>query len=196
MRHERGVDSNESTVEDDNDIDTEDAADPQGERALLKTRIYKTTVDMFKRVLLFSQGALGALYDDQMITALDTLQDLTDNIIKELCRAIRKPEWDVLAHQTSKLSVTCLKLFAFWARHMWRTSRGVDNWTDMTWDDIKTLTNQKTLEDNLLDTKQPETLAMTLDPQSAAKAFTNMLILLGKMQGIAGHPQGLSRVPT
>jgi hypothetical protein len=29
---------------------------------------------------------------------------------------------------------------------------------------------------------------MTLDPQSAAKAFTNMLILLGKMWGIAGHP--------
>jgi hypothetical protein len=47
---------------------------------------------------------------------------------------------------------------------MWRTSRGVDNWTDTTWDDIKTLTNQKTLEDNLLDTKHPETPAMTLDP--------------------------------
>ncbi len=58
----------------------------------------------------------------------------------------------------------------------------------MTWDDIKTLTNQKTLEDSLLDTKQPKTSAMTLDPQLAAKAFTNMLILLGKMWGIAGHP--------
>jgi hypothetical protein len=63
----------------------------------------------------------------------------------------------------------------------------------MTWDDIKTLTNQKTLEDSFLYTKQPKTLAMTLDPQPAAKAFTNMLILLGKMQGIAGHP--LSYVP-
>jgi hypothetical protein len=29
---------------------------------------------------------------------------------------------------------------------------------------------------------------MTLDPHSAAKAFTDMLILLGKMRGIAGHP--------
>jgi hypothetical protein len=29
---------------------------------------------------------------------------------------------------------------------------------------------------------------MTLDPQLTAKAFTNMLILLGKMQVIAGHP--------
>ncbi len=71
---------------------------------------------------------------------------------------------------------------------MWRTSRGVDDWTDTTYDDIKTLTNQKTLKDNLLDTKQPETSAMTLDPQLAAKAFTNMLILLGKMRGIVGHP--------
>jgi hypothetical protein len=34
---------------------------------------------------------------------------------------------------------------------------------------------------------------MSLDPQLAAKAFTNMLILLGKMQGMAGHP--LSYVP-
>jgi hypothetical protein len=77
---------------------------------------------------------------------------------------------------------------------MWWTSRGVDNWTNTTWDDIKTLTNQKSLEDNLLDTKQPDTPAMTLDLQLAAKTFTNMLILLGKMQGIAEHP--LSYIPS
>ncbi len=139
-----------------------------GNRLSLKTRIHETSVDVFKRVLLFSQGGLEALYNNQMITALNTLQDLTDNIIKERCRAIRKPGVDVIGHQISELSVTCLKLFAFWARHMWRTSRGVDDWTNTTWDDIKTLTNQKTLEDNLLDTKQPETPAMTFDPQSAA----------------------------
>jgi hypothetical protein len=89
--------------------------------------------------------------------------------------------------------MTRLKLFAFWARHMWQTSRGVDDWTDMTYDEIKTLTNQKTLEDSFLDTMPPETPAVTLEPQSAAKAFNDMLILLGKMWGIAGHP--LSYVP-
>jgi hypothetical protein len=187
-RCNRGVDSDKSTAEDNSNNDAEDAGDPQGELALLETRIHKTTVDMFKRVLLFNQRVAEALYNDQMITALDTLQDLTDDIIKELCRAIRKPGGDVPGHQISELSMTHLKLFAFWARHMWRTSRGVDDWTDTTWDDIKTLTNQKTLKDNILDTKQPETLAMTLDPQLAAKAFTDMLILLGKMRGIAGHP--------
>jgi hypothetical protein len=72
---------------------------------------------------------------------------------------------------------------------MWRTSRGVDDWTDTTYDDIKTLTNQKTLEDNLLDTKLPKTLAMTLDPQSAAKAFTDMLILLGDAGHSGASPQ-------
>ncbi len=34
---------------------------------------------------------------------------------------------------------------------------------------------------------------MTLDPHSAAKAFSDMLIFLGKMRGIAGHP--LSYIP-
>ncbi len=76
---------------------------------------------------------------------------------------------------------------------MWRTSRGVDDWTDTTHDKIKTLTNQKTLEDSLLDTKLPETPTTILKPHSVAKAFNDMLILLGKMQGIAGHP--LSYVP-
>ena len=58
---------------------------------------------------------------------------------------------------------------------------------------IKTLTNQRTLEDNLLDSKPPETPAMTLNLHSAAKAFSDMLFILGKMEGIAGHP--LSYVP-
>jgi hypothetical protein len=101
-----------------------------------------TTVDMFKCVLLFSQGAAEALYDNQMVTTLDVLRDLTDDIIKELRRAIKKPGGDGPGHQISKLSVTCLKLFGFWARHMWWTSRGVDDWTDMTYEEIKTLTNQ------------------------------------------------------
>jgi hypothetical protein len=53
---------------------------------------------------------------------------------------------------------------------------------------IKTLTNQKTLKESLLDSKPSETPAMTIEPHSAAKAFNDMLILLGKMRGIAGHP--------
>ncbi len=152
--------------------------------------------NMYKQVLLFSQGAAKVLYDDQKITTLDILHDLTNDIIKEACRAIGKLGGDGPGHQISELSMTRLKLLAFWARHMWRTSRGVNEWTDTTYDKIKTLTNQKTLKDSLLDSKSPETLAMTLDPHTAAKAFSNMLIILGKMQGIAGHALSYVTCPT
>ncbi len=111
------------TVQDE-DEDKDGDNDSQEDAVPLKARIRQTTVDMFKQVLLFSQGVAEALHDDQK---------------------------------------------------------------------IKTLTNQKTLEDSLLDTKPPETPALTLELHSAAKAFNDMLILLGKMWGIAGHP--LSYVP-
>jgi hypothetical protein len=97
-RREQGVNSDKSTVHESKDEDDEDAGDPQGEPALLETRIQVNTVNMFKRVLLFSQGAAEALYNDQMITTLNVLQDLIDNIIKELCRAIRKPGGDGTGH--------------------------------------------------------------------------------------------------
>ncbi len=73
-QHEQGINSDKLAVEDDNDDDdTEEAEDPQGDPALVKTKIREDTVNMFTRVLLFSQGAAVALYDDQMITTLDVL---------------------------------------------------------------------------------------------------------------------------
>ncbi len=68
---DRGVDSDEETIQDKDKDDNED--DQQEEAAPLEARIHKTTIDMFKRVLLFSPGAAEALYDDQMITILDVL---------------------------------------------------------------------------------------------------------------------------
>ncbi len=97
-RRERGVDSDKSAIQDKYEDDGDDGDVPQEEAAPLKARIRETTVDMFKRVLLFSQGAAEALYNDQMKMTLDVLQDLTNNIIKELCRAIRKPGGDGPGH--------------------------------------------------------------------------------------------------
>jgi hypothetical protein len=79
-RRERGVDSDKGTVQDEDKDDGDDGDDPQEEAAPLKARIRETTIDMFKRVLLFSQGAAEALYDDQMIITLDVLRDLTNNM--------------------------------------------------------------------------------------------------------------------
>jgi hypothetical protein len=61
-QRERGIDSDESTVKDkDDNEDAVDAGDPHGEPALIKSRICKEPVNMFKRVLLFSQGVAVAL---------------------------------------------------------------------------------------------------------------------------------------
>ncbi len=104
----RGVDSDKETVQDKDKDDDEDDL----QRKLLPSRLIRqTTVEIFKQVLLLSQGVAEALYNDQMITTLDVLRDLTNNIIKELCRAIRKPGGDGPGHQISELSVTRLKLF-------------------------------------------------------------------------------------
>jgi hypothetical protein len=65
--HDRGIDSDKWTIKD------KDEDDPQEEAAPLKARICKTTVDMFKQVLLFSQDVAESLYNDQMITILDVL---------------------------------------------------------------------------------------------------------------------------
>ena len=61
---DRGVDSDEVTVRDETKDEDEDEDDLHEEPAPLEARICTTTVDMFKRVFLFSQGAAEALYND------------------------------------------------------------------------------------------------------------------------------------
>jgi hypothetical protein len=161
---------------------------PELSVVVVEARVHQETIYMFQSALLFSKGVAKALYDNQMIMTLDVLRDLNNNTIKDIARTIRKPGGDTQGLQISELSVSYLKIFAFWARHMWQTSRSVDNWTEMTWKDIKFLGPQKLLEDSLLDTKEPKSPTMTLDPLLAAKAFTNMVVHLGKRQGITGIP--------
>jgi hypothetical protein len=195
-RRDRGVDSDESTDDDESvasaaSARVNDPEDPENEETLGETIeevLRRMTTAMFVRVLMFTKGASTSLYNDQMITAFDVLRELDDDTIKETCRAIKKPGGSANGHQISKLSVTRFKLFAFWARHMWRTCRPVFDWTDVTWDEVSILKNQKILEDSLQDQKVPETPAMTLDMQSAAKAFLDMTVFLSKMRGISGIP--------
>ena len=191
-RRERGVGSDEETVPDKEDDPSgnknNDSEDDRSVEETIESVTRQMTIDMFRRVLIFNDGAATSLYDDQMITTFDVLRELDDDTIKEICRAIKKPGGAALGYQISELSVTRFKLFAFWARHMWRTCRLIDEWTDVTWDQVSILKNQKTLEDSYKDQKLPETPTMTLDVQSAAKAFLDMTVLLGKTRGISGIP--------
>ncbi len=58
--HDRGEDSDKLTVRDE-DEDKDGNDDSQEHAVPLEARIRQTTVNMFKRVLLFSQGVVDAL---------------------------------------------------------------------------------------------------------------------------------------
>ena len=140
-RRNRGDDSDDSTVPNDDDDDDDDAiqigqgdpADPDLDEEAdagaiedtIDAIIRRSTTSMFQRVLMFNQGAAESLYDDQMITTIDILRELDDDTIKDTCRAIKKPGGAATGYQISERSVTRFKLFAFWARHMWRTCFGL-----------------------------------------------------------------------
>ncbi len=137
-RHDCGIDSDVSTVGDKNE-ESGQGNDPQNKETLKETIeavVRRMTTAMFRRVLLFSDGAAFSLYDDQMIANFDVLRELDDDTIKETCRAIKKPGGAALGYQISELSVTRFKLFAFWTRHMWRTCRSINDWTDITWEEV------------------------------------------------------------
>jgi hypothetical protein len=80
-------------------------------------------------VLGFKEGAVIALYDNHQITDLNRLHELDDPTIKELCRQIGKE-----GHPVLMISQNHLKLLVFWAKHMWRTSRGVDDLSGVDYD--------------------------------------------------------------
>ena len=98
----------------------------------------------------------------------------------------------------------CLKLLVIWAKHMWHTSRGVDDLSKIDYNqDIKHLQAQKAFEDGLDDSKKPDASKMTLAPITAAASFTQMKAHLAKCRGkydrtppqVCGSPaaQGTSR---
>jgi hypothetical protein len=146
--------------------------------------IRRDMIAMYVCVLGFKEGAAIALYDDQQITDLDCLRELEDPTIKELCHQIGKE-----GHPVSMISQNRLKLLVFWAKHMWRTSRRVDDLSKVDYDkDIKHLQAQKTFEDSLDDWKEPDAPKMTLMPTTAAASFTQTKMHLTKYRGTTGLP--------
>ena len=140
---------------------------------------------MYVRVLGSKEGAATALlYDNQQIIDLDSLRELDDPRIKELCRAIGKE-----GHPVLMISQNRLKLLIFWVKHMWRTLRGVDDLSKVDYDqDIKHLQAQKVFEDSLDDSKEPDAPKMTLTPATVVASFTQMKTHLAKCRDTIGPP--------
>ena len=151
---------------------------------IIDVSIRDSTIAMYVRVLSFSQEAATALYDSQGVMTLDNLRELDDDSVKELARSFSKEGYPI-----SILSQNRLRLLVFWVKHRWRTCRGVDDLTDVDYDhDVRPLQDQKKLEDDLDESKEPSPPTMTLTPSTAASCFTNMKTYLAKCRGRLGIP--------
>jgi hypothetical protein len=138
---------------------------------------------MYQTVLMVSPGIAGALYNDQGLVRLETLKEVDDKMVDSICRAIIKPGGDIQGHPIPVLSQACLKLLAFWVRHMWRTSRVPEDWLEISYKDIRHLTPQKELEDNYKERTAPTPPELPLDQTTAAAAFVHMCAYLCKLRG-------------
>ena len=167
--------------------DPEESEEEDGVEAVepvLEADIRESTIAMFRRVLSFSEEAATALYDDQHITTFDILREFDDESIKELGRSFSRE-----GHPISILSQNRLKLLVFWAKHRWRTCRGVDDLTEVDYDqDLQPLADQKKLEQDLDVSNEPEPPKMTLTATTAAASFTHMKSYLSKCRGRLGIP--------
>jgi hypothetical protein len=188
-------DDEEDDVDLDSGVDAED--EPQARVPTAAERIRNQHIAMYQHVLGFSPGAATALWEDQGIQTLEHLQELTDTLVDETCRAIQKPGGNEKGHKIPIISRQRLKLLAYWARHLHGTSRKAEDIYIMTWDDIKYLADQKTLEDNAKDGKDPPVPEMTLESANAAACFNQMRQYLRKIRSkTSGIPLDYVILPT
>ncbi len=143
-------------------------------------KVRQQTITTLMHLISISQGMATALYDNQNIIGLHSFWPLKDSYVKEICQAIIKPARDRQGYPFPVLSQVRLKLLAFWARHLQRTSCKPDDWLDTEWSEIKNLEAQKELEDGYKETKAPPTPELTLDQGTAAASFVQMRAYLRK----------------
>ncbi len=82
----------------DKDLVEDDKDEPRTREIPVEERVCNEFVSMYQRVLGFSPGAAAALYDDQGMTTLEHLQELTNSLADETCRTIQKPGGDERGH--------------------------------------------------------------------------------------------------
>jgi hypothetical protein len=164
--------------------DEDESEDDEPSETTPEEALRMKTIATFRSLLSIDQGAAYALYDDQAIRDLDSLRDLDDKMIDAVCLAIIKPGRDMTGHPFPILSQARLKLTAFWARHLRRTSRELDDWLEVEWAQVKALAPQKDLEDNYKDSKAPPTPELTLDQATAAANFAHMRNYLRKCRSL------------
>ena len=127
----------------DEDTDPEEDSDPENKEAAgevnAEEEVRRRTIATLGHLLSINQGAATALFDDQDISGLHSLRNLKDKMVEEVSQAIIKPGRDLQGYPFPVLSQARLKLLAFWARHLWRTSREPDDWLETEWAKVEAL---------------------------------------------------------
>ena len=180
-RWDRGQDVDEETDDDDESEESENIDQPE---TTPEEELRVKTIATLCSLLSIDQGAAQALYDDQGIRDLEGLRDLDDKMVDAVCLAIIKPGRGLTGYPFPILSQARLKLTAFWAKHLSRTSRELDDWLEVEWAQVKALAPQKDLEDNYKDSKAPATPELTLDQATAAASFVHMRNHLRKCRSL------------
>ena len=144
----------------------------------------------YKDVFQFPPSVATALYEVQHLKDAKTFNELDDELINNIFSALRK---DKTHPGIAELAVTRLKLMAFWVRHQFRTSHTIGTTSTplvrVTLDQINLLKEQKRIEDNWRsDNKEPAYDPLTLDQNSAAKAFDKVKTILTRVRGVQGVP--------
>jgi hypothetical protein len=138
----------------------------------------------------FNANALTTLYDVQMLQDANTLSELDDNAVANICKAISKDT----SQSVANIATTKLKLACFWIRHQIRTLREsggtgrplvkiADSGT------IDLLRQQKQNKNNWdSNNKEPEYTLLTLDTATATKVFDKVKSILAQVHGVTGVP--------
>jgi hypothetical protein len=129
----------------------------------------------------FNPNAATALYDVQMLKDVETLSELDDDAVANICKAVIKDTGQSVA----KIAATKLKLTCFWIRHQYRTSREIGGTIrplvkTLYSGNIDLLQQQKQDKDNwATNNKEPEYTLLTLDTSTAMKVFDKVETILG-----------------
>jgi hypothetical protein len=136
----------------------------------------------------FSTNAATALQDVQMLKDAQTLSELDNDAVANVCKAVSKD----ISQSVAKIAATKLKLACLWTRHQHRTLRVIGGTqrplVKIKYSgEIELLQQQKQEEDQwAAGHTEPEYPLLTLDTSTDTKAFDKVKTILGQTHGVMG----------
>ena len=146
-------------------------------------------VQLYTNILGFSPEVANSLAYEQQLDTPSAFLDLTEDNIDSICQAIHKPGGaNQRRPQVAIISVTQLKLFAFYVKINWHMSHPQADFANITKHHLDLVKEQWTIELEYLQAKDnPDPKPMTLDLMSAPACFKKVKVILGSMRRSTGN---------